>query len=111
MNTVPYVDANAKGYWEQVRKNASRRRARDKVKLGFANLRVSMIYEQYIADIVDLVTMAATMEGLSQDKEQSRLFIEECADMLGLPELLEDFSEIHSYAREAIREAQDHLYG
>lgn len=106
------VNANAPGYWESVRKNATRRRALEAVKGRLKTVRGSQIYEQYLEDHLSLVQSAALTEDLHNDLEQYNEFKRECANVMGLPELAEcDETEIYHGAREAVREAQQALYG
>ncbi|KZL24241.1 hypothetical protein [Pseudovibrio sp. Ad37] len=106
------VDANAPGYWESVRKNATQRRAFEAIKKGLKTIRISQVYEQYVEDHLYLIQEVARKEGLHKDLDQYKQFRCECADTMGLPELTDcDESDIHQFSLEAVLEAAEALYG
>lgn len=110
MNTVPYVDANAKDYWPHVRANARKRNGLEIARVGFKNLRPGMIYEQYVADCLDVIRNAARQVQLKPDEYED--FKRECAALFVMPELSETSEEdIYNYRQQAVREARELLYG
>ena len=109
---VKIVDANASDYWQNVRDNASRRRALEIVKTRFAKMHVSQIYEQYLEHCLYEVEQAAIKIGFIQNHVLYEQYKGECAVVMGLPEIADCSSEeICSSSAEAVREAQDLLYG
>ncbi len=77
--------------------------------------RVSSVYEQFLTDRLDLVSICAKqadIDGECRDLELFQTFVRKCAEHAGLPELVEDEPEyIKEAASEAVREAQEALYG
>ncbi len=110
MKMIKSVDANAPDYWENVKKNATRRRGLEIVKTRFEKMHVSVIYEQYVDHCLQFVQQAAHKVGLS-DPEQYQQFKQECAELMSLPEIAsEDEGAISDYSARAVREAESELY-
>ncbi len=108
---IKSVDANAPDYWENVKKNATRRRGLEIVKRRFEKMHVSLVYEQYVSHCLEFVQQAAKEVGLT-DSEQYQQFRQECAELMKLPEIAsEDEDAIFSYAAQLVSEAQCELYG
>lgn len=112
MTNVIVMNQNTQEYWDNVRLHAKIRKADKYITDAAANVRSTMIYEQYVLTHLQIITRAAHRSGLINDPDQYKALKEKWAKHWGLEELItEDESAIAAYADEATYEAAGALYG
>ena len=103
---------DAPNYWEQVKHNAAKRKAMASVRRGYAETSIGMLYEPWVADLMDVVRNAARNAGFLTDPAKYQTFRDECAAYMGLPEIAEaDHKQLSKDAFDAIEQAATALYG
>ncbi len=106
------ISANSPDYWPEVRRRAARRKAMAEAKAAFDNTPTGMIYEKWVADLMDAVSIAARNAGFRDDAAQYQIFRQECADLWSLPEIAsEDAAALRAEAARAIDDAVAQLCG
>lgn len=103
---------DAPNYWQEVKHNASKRKAMASVRRGYAETSIGMLYEPWVADLMDVVRSAAKEAGFLTEPDKYQAFREECAAYMGLPEIATaNEKQLSSDAFEAIDQAAKALYG
>ena len=112
MADITIRNANDPAYWQEVRHNAAHRKALAEVKEGFAETDCGMIYEAWVADLMDLVRQAAHNAGILADATRYQALREDCAAFMQLPEIASaDHKQLSRDAFAAIDAAAEALYG
>lgn len=112
MADIIVQNPNDPTYWQQVQHNPAHRKAMAIVRQGFADTECGMVYEAWVADLMDIVRSAAHHAGFLSDPARYQLFREECAAFMHLPEIAtEDHKALSRAAFDAIDDAAQALYG
>ncbi len=109
---IAIQNPNDPTYWQAVQHNAAHRKAMAEVQQGFTVTRCGMIYEAWVADLMNLVRAAADAAGFLNDTLRYQSFREDCAAFMQLPEIAtEDHKQLSCAAFDAIDDAAQALYG
>ena len=112
MADIIVQNPNDPAYWQQVQHNAAHRKAMAIVRQGFADTDCGIVYEAWVADLMDIVRSAAPQAGFLSDPARYQSFREDCAAFMQLPEIAtEDHKALSRAAFDAINDAAQALYG
>ena len=112
MADIVIQNPNDPAYWQKVQHNAARRKAMAEVRQGFAATNCGIVYEAWVADLMDLVRSAARNAGFLSDPVRYQSFREDCAAFMQMPEIAtEDHKVLSRAAFVAINDAAQALYG
>ncbi|MEJ8563400.1 hypothetical protein QTO30_20685 [Yoonia sp. GPGPB17] len=102
------LNASTPAYWGDVKRRTTLRNADAIVKRDLATLRPSQVYEQWVADNLDIIRAAAVTAKVAD----YQAFKEKWARELSMPEIAETGEQdLARFAADAVKDAAEALYG
>ncbi|WP_108816561.1 hypothetical protein [Loktanella sp. Alg231-35] len=102
------LNASTPEYWDDVKRRTTVRNADAIVKRKLENLRPSQVYEQWVADHLDIIRAAAVTAKVAD----YQAFKAKWARQLSMPEIAETGEQdLTRYAADAVKDAAEAMYG